>query len=243
MTHLYIIRHGQAQSAVEERVAGIKGDTGLSKLGVEQATRLRDRLLATKEIKADVFIASNIPRARQTAEIIAPAIGLPLLLDEEVQELRPGEADGLRVKEYQERYPRYWRDTNPFAELSPGGESWPEFVLRASRSLERITTEHAGKTIVLVCHGGIIQSSFLYFFGSPIVVTPAVIEFETKNTSITHWERGNFYIKDPTIERWRLICHNDDFHLRDPRFWQSADGRGGNIETEDTKQPSIAEKE
>ena len=243
MTHLYIIRHGQANAAVEGRVAGIKGDTGLSELGVEQATRLRDRLLATKEIKADVFIASDIPRARQTAEIIAPAIGLPPLIDEEVEELRPGEADGLYAQEYQDRYPQYWRDTSPFAPISSGGESWPEFVLRASRALARITTEYAGKTIVLVCHGGIIQSSFLYFFGSPIVLTPAIIEFETKNTSITHWERGNFYIKDPNITRWRLVCHNDDFHLRDPRLWRSADGQRGNVETEDTKQTSIAEKE
>lgn len=243
MTHLYIIRHGQAQAAVEERIAGIKGDTGLSKLGVEQATRLRDRLLATKEIKADVFIASNIPRARQTAEIIAPAIGLPLLLDEEVQELRPGEADGLPGREYEERYSAYERNPSAFVKVSPGGESWPEFVLRASRALDRITTEHAGKTIVLVCHGGIVHSSFLYFFGVSTFITPAIVELETKNTSITHWQRGKFYRKDPALLQWRLIGHNDDFHLRDPRFWQSMDGQGGNIETDDNRQTSIAEKE
>lgn len=243
MTHLYIIRHGQAQAAVEQRIAGIKGDTGLSKLGVEQATRLRDRLLATKEIKADVFIASTIQRARQTAEIIAPAIGLPLVLDEEVQELRPGEADGLSGEEYQERYAQYERDTSAFIRMSPGGESWPEFVLRASRALDRITTEHAGKTIVLVCHGGIVHSSFLYFFGASSLVTPAVVELETKNTAITHWERGKFYRRDEDLVQWRLICHNDDFHLRDPRFWQSADGQRGNLETDDTQQMSIAEKE
>ncbi len=241
MTHLYIIRHGQAQAAVEERVAGIKGDTGLSKLGVEQATRLRERLLATKEIKADVFIASTIQRARQTAEIIAPAIELPLLLDEEVQELRPGEADGLSAQEYQERYAQYVSDPSAFARVSPGGESWPEFTLRASRAIERITTEHAGKTIVLVCHAGIIHSSFLYFFGASTLVTPAIVELETKNTTITHWQRGNFYGRDPDLLQWRLICHNDDFHLRDPHFWQGMDGR--NIETEDTKQTEIAEKE
>ncbi len=236
MTHLYIIRHGQAQAAVEGRIAGIKGDTGLSELGIEQATRLRERLLATQEIKADVFIASNIPRARQTAEIIAPALGLPLLLDEEVQELRPGEADGLDGQEYQKRYTQNWHDTSAFANISPGGESWPEFLLRASRALERITTEHAGKTIVLVCHGGVVHSSFLYFFGSSILVTPAIVELQTKNTAITHWQRGNFYRKEPNLLQWKLICHNDDFHLRDPRFWQNADGQRGNIETDDAKQ-------
>ncbi|WP_198925277.1 histidine phosphatase family protein [Dictyobacter vulcani] len=57
MTHLYLIRHGEAMSAVERFV----GDGGLSPLGILQAQRLRDRLAATKEIAADVLIASTFP--------------------------------------------------------------------------------------------------------------------------------------------------------------------------------------
>ena len=43
MTHLYIIRHGQAISVVQKTT----GDPGLSPLGVKQAERLRDRLAAS----------------------------------------------------------------------------------------------------------------------------------------------------------------------------------------------------
>jgi broad specificity phosphatase PhoE len=46
MTNLYLIRHGEAISATQNFI----GDKGLSPLGVKQAERLRDRLLATKEI-------------------------------------------------------------------------------------------------------------------------------------------------------------------------------------------------
>ena len=245
MTHLYIIRHGQAQAAVDGIVAGIKGDTGLSALGIEQATRLRNRLLVTQEIKADVLIASTIPRARQTAEIIAPALELPIILDDEVQELRPGEADGLSGHEYRQKYAHRRDDMSAFVSASPGGESWPEFVLRASRALERIVTEHAGKTIVLVCHGGIVQSSFLYFFGAPTLVRPSVVTFEMGNAAITHWARGNFYRKDLSHLQWKLIAHNDDFHLRDPRFWTDDQDAElyGNIESDDTQQTAIVEKE
>ncbi|HEV2659387.1 MAG TPA: histidine phosphatase family protein, partial [Ktedonobacteraceae bacterium] len=49
MTQLYLIRHGEALSAIK----GFVGDGGLSPLGVQQAEQLRDRLLATKEIAAD----------------------------------------------------------------------------------------------------------------------------------------------------------------------------------------------
>src|SRR6266852_2017855 len=97
MTHLYIIRHGQAISAVQRRI----GNTGLSPLGVLQAERLRDRLAATGEIAADVLIASPLLRACQTAEIIAPAFGLPIIFDSEIEEWRdPEEAEGQSEKKY-----------------------------------------------------------------------------------------------------------------------------------------------
>ena len=96
MTHLYLIRHGQHIGSVKH----IIGDTELSPLGIQQAERLRDRLAATGEIKADVLIASTFKRARQTAEIIAPAFGLPIIFDDEVQEWRDGEAEGMTLDEF-----------------------------------------------------------------------------------------------------------------------------------------------
>ena len=66
-------------------VAGPLGDEGLTERGRLQAARLRDRLAATGEIAADVLIASPLARARQTAEIIAPALALPIIFDDDVQ--------------------------------------------------------------------------------------------------------------------------------------------------------------
>lgn len=105
-TNLYLIRHGEAVVNVKPIVGGMRGDTGLTEHGVQQAERLRDRLRDTQEIKADILIASTLPRARQTAEIIAPALGLSLTFDEEVQEMRVGEADGMSNKDA-------WENTAP----------------------------------------------------------------------------------------------------------------------------------
>ena len=77
MTHLYLIRHGESVANVQPIVAGMRGDVGLTERGVAQADRLRERL-AQGEIAADVLIASTLPRARQTAEIIAPALAYRL---------------------------------------------------------------------------------------------------------------------------------------------------------------------
>ena len=207
MTHLYIIRHGQAISAVENTIA----NTGLSPLGVKQAERLRDRLAATGEIQADVLVASTMLRAKETAEIIAPALGLPIIFDKEIEEWRNGDAEQYTAKEYEKLFLAVERDQRAFAHLVPTAESWSQFILRAATALNRITQEHADKTIVIVAHGGIVDTSFIFFFGlSGLRFTPAF--FDTKNTSITHWVHATLADFPPS---WILERYNDIMHLRD----------------------------
>ncbi len=211
MTHIYLIRHGEAVSNVEPIIAGMDGDTGLTPLGRLQAERLCDRLTATGEIAADVLIASTLPRARQTAEILQPAFGLPIQWDDDVQELRVGEADGMTWEQAIARYGRPNFRTNPYRPLFPGGENWGEFLLRVGTSLNRIATEHAGKTVVVVCHGGVIDGSFLAFQGVNLLMPSTRVELLTHNTSITHWERLD--TDGPAM--WRLLGYNDNLHTRD----------------------------
>ncbi|HVB75622.1 MAG TPA: histidine phosphatase family protein [Ktedonobacteraceae bacterium] len=206
MTHLYLIRHGEALGAVQH----IIGDTPLSPRGIIQAEHLRDRLAATGEIVPDVLIASTFTRARQTAEIIAPALGLPIILDDEVQELRNGDSDGMSIEEYRAVYGGVNFRETPFRPVAPNGESWGTFVLRACTVLDRITREYEDKTIVIVCHGGIIGASFLYFLHADTLHYPQA-GFDPANTSITHWAR--YSIPDRPL-RWRLESFNDAFHLR-----------------------------
>lgn len=148
MTNLYLIRHGEM-----EPIKDFVRDDGLSARGKIQAERLRDRLAATREIKADILIASTFPRARQTAEIIAPALSLAPMLDDDLQEQRAGEAIGLPIEEFRLKYPEVDEEETPFQALAPDAENWGQFMLRVGTTLNRITTEHEGKTVVLVCHG------------------------------------------------------------------------------------------
>jgi 2,3-bisphosphoglycerate-dependent phosphoglycerate mutase len=224
MTHLYLIRHGQALTNVD----GIMNDYGLTPLGVKQAEHLRDRLAETSEIVPDVLIASTLPRAKQTAEIIAPALGLPIILDDEVQELRPGEGTGMHIDEYQEKYARYSLYDDPFLKIPPGAENWGQFVLRVSTAIHRIIKQYEGKTIVIVCHGGVIDTTFTYFLGLDSLHLPQVI-FHTRNTAITYWRK---IVEDARYQsiRWRLMRYNDDFHLRALEtstriYWQGIDRR------------------
>ena len=139
-TDLYLVRHGQAYANVEPIIAGMRGDAGLTPLGRMQAERLRDRLQASGEISADVLIASTLPRARQTAEIIAPALEVPIQFDDAVQELRPGDlGDGLSVDEFKARFGWVDQVAEPLRPMSPDGESWARFLLRVGDAMDRIT--------------------------------------------------------------------------------------------------------
>jgi probable phosphoglycerate mutase len=83
--------------------------------------------------------------------------------------------------------------------------------LRVSTALNRILHEHEGKTIAIVCHGGVVDSSFIYFFGLGSLTLPQV-RFYTHNTSITHWRKSE--LSDRPAQ-WRLMRYNDDLHVRD----------------------------
>jgi 2,3-bisphosphoglycerate-dependent phosphoglycerate mutase len=243
-THLYFIRHGQAVSNVDGSMAGMRGDEGLTEKGREQAEHLRDRLAATREIEADVLIASTLPRARQTAEIIAPALDLPIIWDDDVQELRVGEADGMSREEYIAQYGKADFRSSPFKPLSPGGENWPQFVVRVATALDRIVREHHGKTIVIVCHGGVIDATFTNFFGLGSLALPQS-EFFTHNTSITHWELRE---REGEPARWRLVTYNDDVHRRDVgageriRWTRFADAQSSSSEGEKPAVPLPTEE-
>ncbi len=153
MTHLYVIRHAQPAGYTPALIGLSPPNSGLSPLGVRQAERLRDRLLATKEIQADRLISSPLRRAQETAEIIAPALGLPVLLDDGIQELNLGECEGLTADQASERYGDTDWERNPFRRLAPHADSWAEFAWRACEALHRLTRDYEGQTLVMVCHG------------------------------------------------------------------------------------------
>jgi probable phosphoglycerate mutase len=211
LTNLVLIRHGEAEANVQRIVGGPRGDTGLTARGKQQAERLRDRLAATSEIAAHVLLASSLPRARETAEIIAPALGLPVTLDDELQELGVGEADGLPLDEAIARYGLPDFAKNPQRPASPGGESWAGFMARVAGALERVAREHAGRTVVMVTHGGFVDGAFVHFLRLTVESFPPV-QFGTRHASITHWQQRPFWSGKTG---WRLVTFSDAAHLHD----------------------------
>ena len=203
MTSIYLIRH----ATYDEAANGVELENpGLSAEGIRQAERLRDWLAQTHNIAADVLIASSLRRAVETAEMLAPALGQPVILEKELEEWR-GDNGSLSQEEFNARWQRLTEAQKPYFRWVPGGESWLEFAARIHVALHRIEQEHDGKTIVIVTHGGVIQAACGYFFGiSPATIPGVAVE----NTSITQW------VKPERPPRWTLKRYNDTRHLESP---------------------------
>jgi len=72
---LVLVRHGDAHAGFGGVISGRTGCLGLTDLGRRQAEALRDHLESSGRVHADVLLASELPRAIETASIIAPGLG------------------------------------------------------------------------------------------------------------------------------------------------------------------------
>lgn len=204
-TRLVLVRHGEAQSAVDRIIGGHKACTGLSSRGRRQVEALRDRWAASGEVRdASALYASALPRAIETAEVLAPAVGagdLEVRSDCDLCEVHVGEElDGLGVDEAG----AHWRalDNSLFESIGPGNESWAEFVVRVGRRLLRLAEDHAGETVVVAGHGGVVDASFRALGGLAIQHR---LNTDVANAAITEWVGGG--------ATWRLARYNDAAHL------------------------------
>lgn len=151
---IFLIRHG----ADDDTRLGGWSDTGLSPLGVEQAQKAGEAI-AQGCFNVCRICSSDLPRARETAEIIAEKLGLPVTYVKAFRETNNGDLAGLKIEEAKERYPGlFWRSLE-WEQAYPNGESPKRFFNRiknAWKSLKQEEKERQGNTL-LVTHGGVID--------------------------------------------------------------------------------------
>jgi probable phosphoglycerate mutase len=202
---LILVRHGDAYAGFHGVVGGQTGCNGLTPHGRAQAEALRDHLADSGRVRADVLLASVLPRAIETASIIAPGLGLEISGHEcDLCELHTGEADGLTWTEYTARYGSFDMEAEPDRVFAPAGESWNSFHERVRRTLERVPRDYEGHTVVAVCHAGVIMASMRVLLGIPHGTRGRL---RPTNTGLTEWEH------DASLDRWTLHSFNDASHL------------------------------
>jgi len=209
VSRIVLVRHGEARCNLNKVVGGVKGCTGLSGLGRRQVAELADRLFETGELReATALYSSVLPRAVETAERLRPVVGPgpealgPVRSRCDLCELHPGESDGMSWDEVVRVFGVPDWDDDPDAPIAPGGESWSDFVVRASDAVREVVRAHPGELVVAAVHAGVIEACMISFLGVP----PDVYRrgwVRIVHASMTEWEWV------PDEDRWVLLRFND----------------------------------
>ena len=205
LTHLVLIRHGESRSSVSRSIGGPRSCSGLSDLGRPQCERLATRLAETGELSETVLYSSAYVRAIETAELLAPSLGhAEVHVEAGFGEHDPGpECDGLSFEDFLDRHGMPDWEADPHAVTFPGGETIAELHHRVGVAVRDVVDRHTGRTIVVCCHGGVVNAVLRIALRAP-----AVGDFEllTTNASITEL----VFVR---AGRWRLLRYNDASHL------------------------------
>ena len=154
--HILLLRHGQSTWNAENRWQG-QADPPLSDLGEEQARDAAERLY---DMGFSSVVASDLQRARRTAEILAESMGLDVRLEPGLREIDVGDWTGLTRSEIEARWPGELADWSEGRRDSPlGGETRSHLAERARATLTRLAVEaSAGDRMLAVSHGALIRN-------------------------------------------------------------------------------------
>jgi broad specificity phosphatase PhoE len=151
---ILLARHGQTDfNAPPVRIQGSL-DPPLNTTGIAQARELAE-LVAGEGLRA--LYASDMLRARMTADIVAERIGLEPMIEPRVRECDWGNWAGRYVEDIGREEPEAWQAWLDAGETFrfPGGESLGEHMARTTAALDDI--RRGELPALVVCHGGTIR--------------------------------------------------------------------------------------
>jgi broad specificity phosphatase PhoE len=154
VTTILLARHGESDWNAARRWQG-HADRPLTDVGRAQAEVLADRL---DDLDLDAVYASDLRRARETAEVVARRRGLAVVTFSELREVDVGSWSGLTRLEAEERFPhgfRRWLAGGPGWE---GGETYEAMAERIQDAVLTIAGEHPRGRVLVVAHGGPIRA-------------------------------------------------------------------------------------
>jgi broad specificity phosphatase PhoE len=205
--HFVFVRHGESVGNAQSRWQG-QSDYELTEKGRAQARALATRWRAEK-MKFDFIITSPLIRAKETAEIIASALGAPVEHDLTLLERHIGEIEGMTAEEVRKRpQPPY---VTPYDPIGGEGEGDWALFLRAGQALHGLLRRPAGSYLI-VSHGGLLNQLMHAIIGIAPHVDPSGVRFRFDNTAFA---RVVYY---PYQHRWAIEALNDRAHLNER--WQ-----------------------
>jgi broad specificity phosphatase PhoE len=169
MTVVHWARHGENVANLSRTFSYRVFDGDLTDRGIAQAQCLADRLLAATD-RYGLLVCSPLRRARQTAQIVSAALGLPVAAElDDLREVNVGELDGRADDSAWRVYEATlgaWRSGH-LRPRFPGGESGDELAARIRRALLDIAARAGETDAVVIAHGASIRAAVPALTGQP----------------------------------------------------------------------------
>lgn len=198
MKDIFLIRHGRQCSK------SCNVDVELDEIGRRQAELAGERLRA---YGLQRLYASELLRARETAEIIGRILKQEVFVLPDIQEIDFGELTGKTNEEIQKQYKDFWQERSRHREdlcYPGGGECGRDVVKRVMPQLRKLCLQ-TEERIAIVTHGGVIRSVCAEILGAD-QKNKLKFAIDLENTSLTHLiydERRNFFF----LERFNDFAH------------------------------------
>jgi 2,3-bisphosphoglycerate-dependent phosphoglycerate mutase len=195
VTEILLIRHGETAWNAVRRLQGHL-DIPLNLDGERQAEALGQALLNEP---LDAIFASDLQRARQTAQAIAAPRGMTVEIDAGLRERCYGAFEGMLYADIGARYPEAyaaWQAREVDVRFPQGvhvAETLREFYERAVGAIMRIVSAGSYRKIALVTHGGVLESAYRAAHG---LGYDKPRDFDIFNASINRfaWDGGSLQV-------------------------------------------------
>jgi probable phosphoglycerate mutase len=211
LTDFLLIRHGETAWNRELRFQG-QLDVPLNDMGWQQAERLKNRMTQAlvawqaQGLTPTHLISSDLLRAQQTAQPVAEVLGHTCILNTGLREQCFGMFEGLRSADIQARHPEAWQRWLAFDadDAVEGAESMRNFHVRVIDTMQALANQYAGKRVVVVTHGGVLDMIWRHAQTLPLS-GPRVCEIPNAGVNQVAWIDGGLH-----IQSWADTTHLAD---------------------------------
>ena len=149
-----LVRHGKD----DDTLRGGWSAAPLTPQGVQQVQALVAKLLG-QGVQLRAVYASDLPRAMQSAQLLASALQLTVTALSAFREVNNGLLAGMKNELAESRYPRLYWNTLAWDEAYPEGESPQAFYARISAAWQafKAKVQQFEGDVMLVTHAGVIN--------------------------------------------------------------------------------------
>ena len=203
---LVVLRHGETLDNAAGIWQGLK-DSELSPVGLAQADKAAPAIAA---YQPEVVVASDLARARVTAERVGQAAGMPVRLDPRLREIDVGEWQGATTAEVRNRDPELLAEMGRGVDVRRGrtGETVAELATRVRAALDDVIAGLSpGRVAVVVCHGVAARAGVASLVGLDQMQALQVL-WGLENC---HWAvlaEASLVSGAPVPARWRIDAWN-----------------------------------